>query len=407
MPLLNQLIRLAYKKTKLRPSLLPIIRAQEEETEEKTQKKGPPPMWQEFLDAKYKGGKQRIKNTNPETRESYPEVQMTTRMRQDKEYQREVLEEYRNWMLENQDKKIKEKPAKAPQEKPAEAPPEKPAETPKQPKLQTKFNPKTKDFVGSLRSAFSARFKETGAKMKTLADTELERLKSKAKDSDRDHFAYEAFNSMNETERMFHTGGHLIGEAFESSVLSSEMRSTHDKYMNGWKDGADTWQSNELYGAMSELGIKGGAAPWDKKIISREDGAENEDLQSYCQLQWAFTQAFFEDAGIKEITVFRGVKGQGFDKEPPKEGDETQFEMRELSSWTSDPGIAYDFGRPVEYKVPIDRVFSSALTYPPIGGPKAPGSFGESEVVIMGASELKGTVRLRPEMPGMGELAAL
>lgn len=75
----------------------------QEEGEEEGKKKGPPPLWDEFLDEKYNGGSKRVKNTNPKTQADYPEVRVTTLMKTDKAFMQKVMEEYRRWLGEKHD----------------------------------------------------------------------------------------------------------------------------------------------------------------------------------------------------------------------------------------------------------------------------------------------------------------
>jgi len=76
-----------------------IIRALEEAEEGK--KSGPPARWEEFLDAKYDGGKKRVPNTNKKTRDSFSEVRVTTLMKTDKAFMKQIMEEYRRWLKED------------------------------------------------------------------------------------------------------------------------------------------------------------------------------------------------------------------------------------------------------------------------------------------------------------------
>ena len=53
--------------------------------------------WQKFLDEKWEGGKQMVRNTNPDTRDQYPEVQMLTLMRTDRTFNERVIADFERW----------------------------------------------------------------------------------------------------------------------------------------------------------------------------------------------------------------------------------------------------------------------------------------------------------------------
>src|SRR3989344_1910314 len=54
------------------------------------------PGWEEFLQEKYQGGKAKVKNQNPDTRGSFPEVSVSTAMK-DERVRQQVLKEFHQW----------------------------------------------------------------------------------------------------------------------------------------------------------------------------------------------------------------------------------------------------------------------------------------------------------------------
>lgn len=60
-------------------------------------KSGPPPRWEEFVKAKYKGGKTEVDNPNPNTKEVFPKVKFTTALKF-KPFLDKVLKEYHAWV---------------------------------------------------------------------------------------------------------------------------------------------------------------------------------------------------------------------------------------------------------------------------------------------------------------------
>jgi len=125
----GRIVRLAYANPKLRSHLLPLLHLADaggesapEEEATSSKGKGPPPKWDEFLKAKYEGGKKKIPNPNPETRKDYPTVSLSTALK-DKGIYNRVLEEYKKWIKgEPEEKKPEEK--KPEEKKPEEKKPE-------------------------------------------------------------------------------------------------------------------------------------------------------------------------------------------------------------------------------------------------------------------------------------------
>lgn len=54
--------------------------------------------WNEFLDENYQGGKAMVPNTDPNTSHAYPEVQLMTLLRKDKQFRRHIYREYQQWL---------------------------------------------------------------------------------------------------------------------------------------------------------------------------------------------------------------------------------------------------------------------------------------------------------------------
>jgi hypothetical protein len=217
---------------------------------------------------------------------------------------------------------------------------------------------------------------------------------------------------LSEAEKMFHVGGHLVGKYFEEN-LDPETRKQHESFMNEWIGSS---AGSEIQGAFESMGVVGGPSPGDlqrdkerqkerkrMKMLPRpglaqlrKKGGKDKKLQEYIGKAYAFQQAYFKHIGLTEVTMFRGVGGQ-IDGTPPADGDEVTLKTREVSSYSTDPRVAYGFGRVVQYKVPVDRVWGSSAIRPQLGsdgmGPQAGSStFQEAELIIMGSSDLVGKV---------------
>ena len=80
------------------------LQAHKEYHEKEDKPEGYQRRWNEFLDENYEGGKAHVPNPDPHTSQVYPEVQVTTALRKDKQYRRHINREYREW-LKTQGKK--------------------------------------------------------------------------------------------------------------------------------------------------------------------------------------------------------------------------------------------------------------------------------------------------------------
>ena len=59
---------------------------------------GPPEHWNDFLKARYQGGKKKVTNTNPKTKDRYKQVTMQTLFNSDEAFKKKVMEEYETWV---------------------------------------------------------------------------------------------------------------------------------------------------------------------------------------------------------------------------------------------------------------------------------------------------------------------
>jgi len=224
-----------------------------------------------------------------------------------------------------------------------------------------------------------------------------------------------AYPKLSLAEKRIHVGGHLVGEQFEKGLSGPEAK-LHDWYLNRWRTTAGSYDhkgmdnpedydhsSTELQGLVGSLGVSGHPAPEDEqadKVTSggvtkaRKKGAKDPKLVQHVKKMYEYQQAYFRNAGVKELTLYRGVKGTEVDGAPSDSN--IKIQSRELASFTSDPNIAKKFGRVVEFRVPVDRVFASSLVRPDIGSETSPNTFKEAEFLIMGASDLEGKTTGKP-----------
>lgn len=230
-----------------------------------------------------------------------------------------------------------------------------------------------------------------------------------------------AFAKLPLAEKLIHVAGHKLGEHFEKTLSKAEMK-MHDRYFERWRTSAGSYDhegygkpedfdhsSQELQGLASSLGVAGHSAPEDDEANeatkgdvakARRNGAKDPKLQAYVKKMYDYQQAYFKHAGLEELTLYRGVKGDAVDG--ASEGSDISIDSRELASFTADPNVAKGFGRVIAFKVPVERVFASSLVRPGIGSEAhghdagSSASFGEAEFLIMGASDLKGKAMFDP-----------
>ena len=124
----NDLIKLAYEQPHFRDAVIGLLRIaaapsggegaeSEEEAATPKKRKGPPPRWDEFLKAKYNGGKKKVSNPNSKTRTRFPQVSASTAMK-DKGFFKKVMEEYKKWAKSTLDKSKSSPPTKSETGKP-------------------------------------------------------------------------------------------------------------------------------------------------------------------------------------------------------------------------------------------------------------------------------------------------
>lgn len=82
---------------------LRVLLAKEGLRDSESQSEGPPPDWDEFMREMYDGGKRRIPNPNPETRDTYHDVSISTALKYPN-VMKSVMREYRAWQKKRSDK---------------------------------------------------------------------------------------------------------------------------------------------------------------------------------------------------------------------------------------------------------------------------------------------------------------
>lgn len=263
--------------------------------------------------------------------------------------------------------------------------------------------------ISQNREAFDKATKEAEAAIKTF--------KPKVEvDSNRygenEDLAEKCFDKFSDGEKIVYVGGHKVGEHFQQKVLDKAEKKLHERFFRMWTTSAGSYErssygadwhheSQEMQGLVGSLGVRGYSAPDDEEADkqskggvakARKKGAKDEKLKAYVKKMYDYQQAYFKDLGLKEVTLYRGFQGQGIGEQPPPVGSEVNVQTRELSSYTANADIAKRFGRVVEYKVPVELIFASSVVRPEIGSETSEHSFSEAEFIVMGGSDLEGTI---------------
>lgn len=128
------------------------------------------------------------------------------------------------------------------------------------------------------------------------------------------------------------------------------------------------------------FGQLGGAATYDTDIA---EGPRRTITESILDVQYANTQATLKKAGIKELTLARGVET------PVRRGaGPVSYQLSPMSSWSSDKSVANDFaltnvkdrpGSTLVARVPVSRVISTFAT--------GAGCLPESEYIVLGSPQ--------------------
>jgi len=329
--------------------------------------------WVEWLKNEHDGGKEKVSNPNPKTRKQRPEVTFSTALR-NKAFYDKALQDYKKW--------LGKKDSDSPEAKKDSAP---------EPESNKKGFPKpSSEKLDRIIEEHRATFDRISNEMqKSIKKFKAEKTK-KRHSTDRYPAEFKkAFEALSPQEQAIMAAGQELGKYFQEHIAKknkSVAESGHDIGM-GWRLAGDMSKSElvqNLIGVVESFGVKGSRLPSEEGEESkgyRKSGASDKDLVTYAKEAYEFTQAYFKHLGIKEVTLYRGVKGQGIDK--AAKGDEVELETRSLSSFSLNAATAKAFGKCIEFKVPVEDIFLSSLSNP--------GFEHEAEMVVMGSPK-KGRV---------------
>jgi len=177
-------------------------------------------------------------------------------------------------------------------------------------------------------------------------------------------------------------------------AMDEPTRKEYKRVIDAWESSSSTPEAHQLQGYFDTFGgIEGDSADEDLEgrtntdcnpacvRKNREIGKTSDKLREFAEESYAYTQAFYEEMGVKELTLWRGTNSQADGKAV---GEDIDLQTREVSSWSTSSFTASKFGRVIEIKVPVEKVFASAATFPDFDW--------EEEVMVMGAGSVKGHV---------------
>jgi hypothetical protein len=90
-----------HKDTIIKKAIKVYKKAEEEDSGNTNKPKGPPARWKEFLKEKYESGKKKVTNTNPDTKDQFPQVTMLTLFNNDSQFKAKVMKEYESWIKDS------------------------------------------------------------------------------------------------------------------------------------------------------------------------------------------------------------------------------------------------------------------------------------------------------------------
>jgi hypothetical protein len=336
-------------------------KAEEEDSGNTNKPKGPPARWKEFLKEKYESGKKKVTNTNPDTKDQFPQVTMLTLFNNDSQFKAKVMKEYESWLKDS-----------------------------KQTDLFYDSKPKTQD------------------KPKQQVDFKLpfhnEALENRIQTLQKEY--KQAFDSFKVTQEDINKGGLHLNSVLQKSLCrgldkllgKSKQYDHYIDFRDQWLDSSQESWSLKYSKYFKDMGVTGYDAPgdYDPTFLNLNEDRKNAILDIY-----AFQQAFFRSKGIKSITLYRGVQGKSNPEFANADwGTKTKIQTRTISSFSGSPLKAFNFTnfklkKPclVKFEVPVERIFLSATIEDDFritpANPNNP--YKEEEYIVLGASDLEGT----------------
>lgn len=356
-----------------------------------------PSRWQEFLDAVYEGGKKKIPNPDPDTRESHPEIAVSTLLQKDKNYRKKLMDQFRRWKKKHETAKVN--PDVIPLEvKPSEEIVEF-VDHDSHVGAVVDLLDKASKGVGidpSVAKAFKKHLE--GANEEVIRATNTKGISDETRRKIRDTKDY--LDGVNEwVAQSKDIVEDLLGESTGKQDDKVELEFSNNEKSKFFVADASIEKAQKNLGGL--FNTKGKAATFKRSGLTKEQNKRarrvhdnmppetkalvknmanigqayakkhpvledvDEDMDAFWdnrrplskafEDQYAFTQAFFRDRGDKHITVYRNA-------------DDTSVDPERVSDWTLDPyRAAKGDGRMVALRVPVEFIVQSGLTNPSLG----------------------------------------
>ena len=179
----------------------------------------------------------------------------------------------------------------------------------------------------------------------------------------------------------------LVAFAVQKHFDDVGLGNIHRQQTNSWTASSSSTGAMKLHGVLSASGVPGSAGithsdPLEvgERTEAFDAGRQDPKMQQYVREMYSLTQAALRDAGVNEITLYRGVSAK--QEVPPIVGTKVKVETRPASSWTDRKGTADSFasarGRVLKTTVPASAVYASHHLFG--------NHSNENEFVVLGAT---------------------
>lgn len=170
---------------------------------------------------------------------------------------------------------------------------------------------------------------------------------------------------------------------------------THAYQSSEWVTSSNSRGALQLHAALLAGGVPGSLSPVDLALNKNTMPGVHPEVQKYVKEMYTLNQAAMRAAGVKEVTLYRGVEDQMRGR---TKGEEVKVATRPASSWSDKPQAAEKFAKAgndsgvLTIKVPATAIYASHHLF---------GNYSnENEYVVLGAAAQTVTVRAVYNQPG-------
>ena len=173
-----------------------------------------------------------------------------------------------------------------------------------------------------------------------------------------------------------------FGVQFPDSIWASAVNQGTFPYMNG----ADLWQAEMVRQGRLDRTPRG-VSTLDMHLVT-DYIAQSPAARAFVDITYQRTQTWLKEHGVKEVTLYRGLRWSGASTVPEvfrdtPDGQHAMVSLNPLSSFATRKSVAeqfafsYGFGRVITVTISPERIFSIPLT--------GPGCQNEMEVIVVGS----------------------